>query len=95
MRKKSLSPTLFCAIMHGKSTTRQGFFFLASFVIMPDMMCRHLIKGGKRSLVEEGNAEKDLERTKKKPLLDELNLDLHAKPSSFNYRQKKHDESTI
>ena len=34
------SPTLFCAIMHGG-----GVFFLG-FVIMPDMMCRHLIKGG-------------------------------------------------
>ena len=49
---------------------KQGFFFLASFVIMPDMMCRHLIKGGKRSLVaallevEEGfsNAEKTKRR---------------------------------
>ena len=37
------SPTLFCAIMHGG-----GVFFLG-FVIMPDMMCRHLIKGGGQS----------------------------------------------
>ena len=38
------SPTLFCAIMHGGA----GVFFLG-FVIMPDMMCRHLIKGGQES----------------------------------------------
>lgn len=81
---------------------KQGFFFLASFVIMPDMMCRHLIKGGKRSLVAallelkkvlvmQKRPREELEN--KKPL---LKLDLHARESSHHLLitgKKPHDES--